>query len=394
MTKSRQPTLTLLEKFYFDRDCQFWLFQFVGWSGLSLVSFFSLNLSYNHTDWSYIGHNIAQSFLGAMIAWPLRSVFQMNWDKPVAKRIVLSLSAVLLVSLLWAVIRLIVFMAMTGERELWADFGGWLFPSIFVFASWSALYHVMKYYRLFQEEHAMLLNAAAANEEEKRKRAQAESVAKEAQLVMLRYQLNPHFLFNTLNSISALVEVGQPKTANQMIVQLSNFLRYSLYTDPSKLVSLNQEVETLGLYLKIEQTRFGERLKVDIDVEDTVEKARVPSMLLQPLIENSIKYAIAPSEEGGEIAIRCKEENGYLVIVVADNGPGIELENGDLPSGKGVGLNNTRDRLFGMFGNDHQLLVSNNQPKGLRIELRLPYLIESVAHELNKQPENRGASHG
>ena len=384
MTESKRPAL--LGRFYHDRDYQFWLFQFIGWSGLSLVSFFSLNLWYNQPEWSYVGHNIVQSFLGALAAWPLRLIFQRIWNRPGIERVVQAISAILLFSLLWTVIRLVAFMGMTGERGLWPDFGGWLFPSIFVFASWSALYHGIKYYRLLQEEHAMLLKAAAANEEEKLKRAQAESVAREAQLIMLRYQLNPHFLFNTLNAVSSLVEAGQPAVANRMIVRLSHFLRYSLYTDPSKMVSLDQEVEALELYLKIEQTRFGERLDIDIDVPKSVARSRIPSLLLQPLVENSIKYAVAPYEEGGRISICCEKQDECLVIVVSDTGPGVDWAQGEIPSGKGVGLSNTRDRLEALYGRDYQLLMSNREPRGLRLELRLPF-DEPVAVALSRKSE-------
>ena len=363
----------LINRFYNDQSHQFWLCQFMGWGGLSLVSFFSLNLWYNQPEWSYVGHNIVQSAFGAILSSPMRILFQRQWNKPVVERVVLVITSILFFSLLWTFVRLMAFMAMTGESGLWPDFGGWFFPSIFVFASWTALYHGIKYYRLLQEEHAMLLQAAATNEEEKTKRALAESVAKEAQLIMLRYQLNPHFLFNTLNSISSLVESGSSKVANQMIVQLSNFLRYSLYTDPAKMVSLSQELESIELYLKIEQTRFGSRLEVDIELPPELNDEQIPSLILQPLVENSVKYAIAPAEQGGRISISCAKADEHVIIVVCDTGPGVDwVTGGEFPEGMGVGLSNTRDRLETLYGSEYKFILENAEPVGFRSELHLP----------------------
>ncbi len=370
MTKPLLPKP--LATFYANQHHQFWFFQLIGWSGLSLVSFFSLNLWYNQPELSYLAHNIVQSLLGALLSWPLRYIFHVLWAKQVLFRLCFSIIAVVVFALAWSVLRLASFMFMTGESGLWPDFGGWLFPSIFIFLCWSALYHGMKYYRLLQEEHASLIEIGAANKEAELKRIQAESIAKEAQLKMLRYQLNPHFLFNTLNAISSLVQMKQAEMANQMIVQLSRFLRYSLENDPIQRVAFSQEIDALQLYLKIEQTRFGERLVVNIDVEDNVLTALIPSLLLQPLVENSIKYAIAPSEAGGTISLIGKKKNNYLEIELIDSGIGISLTEAQFAEGSGVGLRNTRDRLETLYGADFEFTVNNTKPCGFHVLLRLP----------------------
>ena len=120
---------------------------------------------------------------------------------------------------------------------------------------------------------------------------------------MLRYQLNPHFLFNTLNAISTLILDNHNRTANQTVMRLSDFLRYTLDQDPMKKVTLRQEIEAMNLYLTTEKLRFGDRLKLEYAVEDTALEALVPSLLLQPLIENAVKYAVSPSERGGTIRV-------------------------------------------------------------------------------------------
>ena len=193
-------------------------------------------------------------------------------------------------------------MLITPEQNLWSDFGGWLFTSILIFIAWAAIYHGINYYQLLESERSNLLSILAANKEEQLKRAKAESMAHEAQLKMLRYQLNPHFLFNTLNSISSLVNKRDDSRANEMILQLSDFLRHSLYIDPVEGIHIKRGVGcALQLYLRIEQARFGDRLSIHLDVSSDAEQLHVPSMILQPLVENAIKYAIAPCEEGGEI---------------------------------------------------------------------------------------------
>jgi two-component system LytT family sensor kinase len=269
------------------------------------------------------------------------------------------------------VLRISTFMYMTGEEGLWPDFGGWLFGSIFIFISWAALYHGIKYYQLLQFEHASLLVFAAENKEEQLKRSRAETFAHEAQLKMLRYQLNPHFLFNTLNAIASLVRGKDASKANVMIVQLSNFLRYSLDNDPIKRVTLKDEMEALKLYLNIEETRFGDRLKVRFEIDPKAELVRIPSLILQPLAENAIKYAIAPMEEGGTITIKARRDEDYVIIELDDNGPGMPEFKYDGES-TGVGLRNTIDRLHGFYGDCYHFQIKVKSTKGTSVFMKLP----------------------
>ncbi|MGB2119492.1 MAG: sensor histidine kinase [Porticoccaceae bacterium] len=356
---------------YRNSNYQFWILQFVGWFGLSLISFLSLTLWYNQQGAAYIAHTILQSALGILVSWPLRWVFHYFWYDSVVFRISAAVAGVIGCSLLWTILRMTTFMAMTGEADLWSDFGGWLFGSILIFVCWVAFYHGVKYYQLLQHEHETLLMVAAENKEQQLRRSRAETIAHEAQLKMLRYQLNPHFLFNTLNAISALVQVKKSSTANSMIVQLSDFLRYSLDNDPIKRVSLEQELDALKMYLNIEQTRFGDRLQLEFDIQPEANAVLVPSLILQPLIENAIKYAVAPMEAGGKLTIAARLNAGFLEVDIADTGPGLEnlaVEQNSV----GVGLRNTIDRLHEFYGDNYKFRLEHASPSGLKVCMRLP----------------------
>jgi sensor histidine kinase YesM len=356
---------------YRNSNYQFWILQFVGWFGLSLISFLSLTLWYNQQGAAYIAHTILQSALGILVSWPLRWVFHYFWYDSVVFRISAAIAVVIGCSLLWTILRMTTFMAMTGEADLWSDFGGWLFGSILIFVCWVAFYHGVKYYQLLQHEHETLLMVAAENKEQQLRRSRAETIAHEAQLKMLRYQLNPHFLFNTLNAISALVQVKKSSTANSMIVQLSDFLRYSLDNDPIKRVSLEQELDALKMYLNIEQTRFGDRLQLEFDIQPEANVVLVPSLILQPLIENAIKYAVAPMEAGGKLTIAARLNAGFLEVDIADTGPGLEnlaVEQNSV----GVGLRNTIDRLHEFYGDNYKFRLEHASPSGLKVCMRLP----------------------
>ena len=362
----------LAAKFYRNTDAQFWLLQLTGWFGLSLISFFSLTVWYDQqTELSYVAHTLVQSALGIVVSWPLRSLAHAVWDVPFWRRFSLIFLGLFICSGLWALLRIWTFMLMTGEQGLWPDFGGWLFGSILIFVSWTAFYHGIKYYQLLQSEHATLMSFAADNKEQQLKRSKAETFAHEAQLKMLRYQLNPHFLFNTLNAISSLVRDKDGTKANSMIVQLSNFLRYSLDNDPVRRVTLKEEMEALKLYLDIERTRFGDRLIVDFDIDPKAEIVRIPSLILQPLAENAIKYAIAPVEEGGTITVKATLFDNSVVIELHDTGPGMSPYHYDSGSA-GIGLRNTIDRLHGFYGDSYTFKIERKAPNGTKVFMSLP----------------------
>ena len=189
---------------------------------------------------------------------------------------------------------------------------------------------------------------------------------------MLRYQLNPHFLFNTLNAISTLILDGANQTANQAVSRLSDFLRYTLDSDPMNRVTLGSELDALDLYLEIEKVRFGERLIIEKDIDEHATNALVPSLILQPLIENAIKYAISPSEQGGTLRISARVQHGTLALQLSDTGPG--LGNGDNgQKSSGVGLRNTRERLQQLYGDEQAFTLAPNEPSGLTVTINIPF---------------------
>jgi two-component system LytT family sensor kinase len=239
------------------------------------------------------------------------------------------------------------------------DYFHGILSSFYVMLLWSGLYFGIKYYQMLQLESQKLLRISA--------------MAHEAQLKMLRYQLNPHFLFNTLNAISTLIIDHDADRAELMVSRLSRFLRYSLDSDPMQRVELAQELAALELYLDIEQVRFGERLRLTVDVEQLAQRALIPSLLLQPIVENAIKHAIAPSESGGTIRIEAAVQGVDLRIGVIDDGPGLRASAPDAATRNGVGLLNTRLRLAELYPGAFSLTLRNVAPHGLEVGLRLPF---------------------
>jgi two-component system LytT family sensor kinase len=208
--------------------------------------------------------------------------------------------------------------------------------------------------------------------------ARAQALAYDAQLRMLHYQINPHFLFNTLNAISTLVLEKRNEQAENMILRLAGFLRYSLDRQPTALERLSAELEAQRKYLEIEQTRFDDKLKVRFDIEPGLENARLPSLILQPILENAIKYAITPRVDGGSIDVSARRDGDTLRITVEDDGPGLPPE-GEPRRRRGVGLANARERLELIYGESAGLIARNREPNGCRVEMWLPLEEERVS---------------
>ena len=201
--------------------------------------------------------------------------------------------------------------------------------------------------------------------------ARAQALAYDAQLRMLHYQINPHFLFNTLNAISTLVFEKRNEQAENMLLRLPGFLRYSLDRQPTEMAALTAELEAQRKYLEIEQTRFDDKLKVRFDIEPGLENAQLPSLILQPILENAIKYAITPRAEGGSIDVSASRDGDLLRITVEDDGPGLPPE-GQPRRRNGVGLANARERLELIYGGRAGLIARNRDPRGCRVEIWLP----------------------
>ena len=277
---------------------------------------------------------------------------------------------VFLIALVWTIFRMYLLAWLTDFDSIRDEFGGWYFASLYIFLCWTGLFHGIRYYELQQIEHQSVLQAEASARDEQIKRTEAQSIARDAQLKMLRYQLNPHFLSNTLNAINSLIELGEADKAQKMTVQLSQFLRYSLDNDPDTLIPLQKEIDATNLYLEIEKTRFGDRLDIQYQISEEAYSAKVPSLLLQPIIENSMKHAISRNENGGKISIEARKEGSRLVLILSDTGNGKPAKE---PTLTGVGLKNIQQRLKTLYNNDHELVFSNEIGPGLSTIIDLPF---------------------
>ena len=358
-----------------DSDRLFWLLNAGGWVSLSVVTYVSLSLPYDQLQFAYIAHNVLQSVLGFLLSIPLRQAFKATWNWAATTRVTIAIALILVVATVWAAMRLQLLIVIAGEADLWDDFGGFLFPSLFVFLAWVSLYHLVKYAQLLQSERESTLVLEAGRRQEAFKLVSAESAAREAQLKLLRYQLNPHFLFNTLNSIASLVSARRSDDAQSMIGELSTFLRFSLESDRNVTLPLRDEIEALDLYLRIEQVRFSDRLVVEQEIDPRALAEQVPSLLLQPLVENAIKHAIGRAEEGGRILITAKLHDTELVITVEDSGSGTDEEQPQLDQlfdSPGFGLRSTAERLENLYGDAFSFNAGQSGLGGLKLALHLP----------------------
>jgi sensor histidine kinase YesM len=227
------------------------------------------------------------------------------------------------------------------------------------------LYQTFDYYRRFREreQRAAQLELEAA---------QLETQLTRAQLDALKMQLHPHFLFNTLNTISVLME-EDVAAANEMLLRLSDLLRAALKNNETHEVTLSEELQFLEKYLQIEQARFQDRLKVRIDLAPETLAAYLPNLLLQPLVENAIRHAVAPKATETLIEIRSRKLNGHLHLSVSDNGAGIS--NQATPT-NGIGLRNTRARLEKLYGSDQDFRLETAAGGGVNVSITIPFHTE------------------
>jgi two-component system LytT family sensor kinase len=212
--------------------------------------------------------------------------------------------------------------------------------------------------------------------ERARRAAELEAHLAQARLQSLKSQLHPHFLFNTLNGIAALI-YDNPKAAHRMLATLSELLRMSLKDEGEQKVLFQSELDFCRRYLELEQIRFGPRLSIDWDITPETLEARVPNLLLQPLLENSIKHGIAPFSTPGHITIFSRRENDRLLVRVTDNGPGL-LELNNLTKQPGIGLRNTQARLQALYGNQHRIEFKRPGGGGFIVEIAIPFATQTA----------------
>jgi len=231
--------------------------------------------------------------------------------------------------------------------------------------------YVIDYYRRHQEEELKISRL-------KTELAEAQLQVTEAQLQALKMQLHPHFLFNTLNSISALLD-EDPEAADQMLARLGDFLRLTLENSGAQQVTLQEELEFLRCYLEIERVRFQDRLTVNIQIDPDALEAQVPNLILQPIVENAIRHGIVSRIAPGQIEIEASLSDNILRLRVKDNGPGLGAVQGRVIVKEGLGLANTRSRLSQMYGASHQFEMVDAPEGGLQVTLTIPYRISDSA---------------
>ena len=350
----KTPTVEQLRT---NRNVLFWSLHAAGWAAYG-ISQYAGALTYDKP--STYSHVILNSAIaGFLLTIPLRYLYRRLWGRSPREMITVVLLSCYVTALALRVVINFSYKYYVDPR--WEAhnplqiFGGVL-SSTYLLLCWAVLYFGIKFYESQRKQEEAMLKAVA--------------LAQEAQLKMLRYQLNPHFLFNTLNAISTLILDNQNKKANHAVTRLSEFLRYTLDQDPMKKVTLRQEIEALDLYLGTERLRFGERLHLEYAIEEGALDALVPSLLLQPLLENSLKYAVSAREQGGSVRIEGRAREGRLELSVIDDGPGLRE---GMPAGerRGVGLRNTRERLAVLYGERCRFAVLNAHP-GVRVEMALP----------------------
>ena len=191
----------------------------------------------------------------------------------------------------------------------------------------------------------------------------------QVELQSLKSQLNPHFLFNTLNTISSLIRLDNKTKAVKALSELSLMLRKVLENRDNQFITLNEELAFINSYLTIQKMRFEDKLSTDIDIENNCLAAKIPFMLLQPLVENAVKYAIEPRKQDGFITIAAEQLNGRLVIDVLDNGNG---KNDEVSKGLGIGISNTKARLDAMFNGDYEINITSNSHNGTTVSISIP----------------------
>ena len=356
--------------FFANKNRAFWRLQAVGWSGAMMLR--AMSSLANAQPLTFLVLVLIATITGFSISLVLSVIYrQLITRRPLITWGVTALVLPFAVALYAFIDAWVVGLyrpdSETGFAKL---FIGVFYYDLTLLGAWSALYYAINFFLQVEEQNDQLVRL--------------ENQATSAQLAMLRYQLNPHFLFNTLNSISTLVLLKQTEPANAMLSRLSSFLRYTLINQPTGRVTVAQEVETLKLYLDIERMRFEERLRTSFRIDPASETALLPSLLLQPLVENAIKYAVSTQEAGAEITISTQLVGQNLRITVSDTGPGLQndgtdnrltgvtFDGGELVS-TGVGLANIRDRLAQAYGEEHRFETMEPPEGGFAVLIELPF---------------------
>lgn len=347
----------------------FWVLQIIGWSLYTIVSNYLFAKSKNRDIEGALLFYLTY-ILGFLITCGLRYYYRFLRRKVYSlnKLIYILPLSLLITVFLWNFIDILISMNFWEEKAIHKylkhtlTFRGLMkinyFPVV-ILGTWTALYFGIKYW-MDSQQH-------------KESAEKATLLAQQAQLQMLRYQLNPHFLFNSLNSIRALIEEDK-NSAKEMVTELSEFLRYSLIIEDSNYRTVQEEIEAIKLYFAIEKKRFEEKLDVSFDICDETKSIEIPGFLIHPLVENAVKYGMKTSKMPLQIKIKSRLENKSLVIEVTNSGKWLEPDDPDKfeLKGTGKGLNNVKQRLKNSFENRYNfILITKENSVTAKIEIQL-----------------------
>lgn len=351
-----------------SRHSYLWV-QSVGWLWYWVVIFVTITLTSGRSIPLGTVHAISESLAGFAITHAMTMIFRRirHWHAIAQAATVILL--MLAGSSLWNLYKWLTFnVIFHGNLHIptLSQFGDWYSFSLAIFMAWCSGYFALLHYTLLNKERERSLRLEAAT--------------KDAQLKILRYQLNPHFIKNTLNAVSTLVLKKDEMTALRIIEKLSNFLNHTIYNDPEELVTVESELDALDEYIAIEQIRFHDKLAITIDCEDDARFCLLPNLLLQPLVENAIKYGTRGGQAVTRVRITLNVIENLLVAVISDNGPGMAPElinNSGKKARNSLGLALTENRLSAHFDERARIEFENLQPSGLAVTVAFPAVYEN-----------------
>ena len=361
-------------------SASWWIAGFLGWTALALLSV----LQYAVRNW-YRGQPIQWASVSTFLVadWytcgvfiPLLVVVTRRWPvdrRHLATRLPMHVALLIAASLGKLALDLPVqqMLGIASDRTFAASIAGAGITEVIAFACVAAALHAIEFYRRYRERETQAL--------------QLQARLSDAQLRALRAQLNPHFLFNTLNAATTLLH-RDPHAADAMLTRLGDLLRITLRFDPEHETPLREEMELLDRYLAIMQVRFSDRVTIRREIDPGVADAPVPSFILQPLLENAFEHGVAKLQRRGTIEIAARAHGRTLVLSVRDDGPGAASDRGNhgerhdgtasTANGNGVGLTNTRTRLSELYGDAGSLTLAHPADGGTIVEVRIPLRLE------------------
>ena len=345
-----------------SRD-RFWVNQLILWVLYAIASSL-VRLTYIHHD--YDGPDTIIIIINTILGFGISSVLGYYYHSlslsQAGRNLLIAVVASVVSAFIWTFSSNWIYSLIDPVRWQDAHFSIYLVGVLnasFILLCWSAAYFSFKYYKQAQDQRQTM--------------SELKIQAQQAKLQMLRYQVNPHFLFNTLASISALIRDGENDAADEMLGRMGDLLRITLKSSPVDMVTLEEELEILDMYVQIEKVRFQDRLQYKCETDEASKPVLVPSLILQPLVENSIKYVVACSQEGGEINLSVHVRDERLIIHLSDSGTLCDqpLTGAGQGSTK-LGLKNVQQRLKNIYEDDHEFIIGGSEFGGFTVEMNLP----------------------